>query len=72
MTTEKARLALELARTNHERIAQAASAKPNDPEMRRALTRAVAAGRAAWRWYLASGAAPEEQIRGAVPEAFKS
>ena len=72
MTTEKARLALELACTNHERIAQAASARPTDPEIRRALGRAVAAGRAAWRWYQASDAAPGEQIRGEVPEAFKS
>ena len=69
MTAEKARLALELACTNHERIRLALAQNPADSDTKRALVRAVAAGRAAWRWYQASGA---DRINEVVPEAFKS
>lgn len=71
MTTEKARLALEQARSNHERLTLASAKSPLDYTARRELARAIGAGRAAWRWYQASGAGPADQIRGSVPEAFK-
>ena len=72
MTPEKARLALEEACANHERIAQAVRQSPDDYATRRSLVRAIGAGRAAWRWYQAAGACLEKPLADAVPEEFKA